>query len=120
MQNTNRSALYWAPRMLGLAAAIFLATFAFDVFGEGLAFGDLVVAFVIHLIPSMSILAVLAVAWRWERVGGMLFIVLGFFYVAMFWDPGRWMAYLIIAGPLFVTGGLFMLNHWIMRTEGAE
>jgi hypothetical protein len=73
-----------------------------------------------HLIPSLVIIIVVVIAWRWERLGGGLFMFLGLLYIWMFWNPGQWIAYLIISGPLFLTGGLFLLNHWITRGKQLE
>jgi hypothetical protein len=115
-----RSALYWAPRFLGIAAALFLAIFALDVFGEGYPFGELLIALFMHLIPSLVIIIVLTISWRWERLGGGLFIFLGLLYIWLFWNPGRWLAYLLISGPLFLTGGLFLLNDWIIRGQDSS
>jgi len=117
MASEKHSALYWAPRVLGIGAGLFLAIFALDVFSEGYRFGELLVALFMHLIPSLVIIIVVAIAWRWERLGGGLFILLGLLYVWWFRHPGQWITYLIISGPLFLTGGLFLLNHWITREK---
>ncbi len=101
--------LYWSPRVLGIAYAIFLSTFALDVFREmhgpqqtGLALG-------IHLIPTMVIVAMLAVGWRWEWIGGGLFALAAAAYA---WRvlPGHvdWAAG--IAGPLLLIAALFLVN----------
>jgi hypothetical protein len=117
VDNRKYSALYWAPRIIGIGAALFLAIFALDVFSEGYQLGELLVALFIHLIPSLVIIIVLVIAWRWERFGGGLFIFLGLLYIWLFWNPGRWIAFLVISGPLFISGGLFLLNHWIAQGE---
>jgi hypothetical protein len=62
---------------------------------------------------------VLALAWRWEWVGAVLFTALGVLYIVMFWGPDRWLAYLMISGPLFLIGVLFLLN-WLYRAELQE
>ena len=107
--NINKM-LYWSPRILGILVAIFVSLFALDVFGEGYNFWETIVALAMHLIPTAVILIILAIAWRWERIGGFLFIVLGVLYIALFWDPSRWPAYLMISGPLFLVGVLFFLS----------
>jgi len=118
MVGKKRSALFWAPRILAIAAALFLSVFALDIFTEGYSFGDMIVALFMHLIPSLLILVALGVAWRWERLGGGLFIFLGLLYVWLFWEPGRWVAYLIISGPLFLIGVLFLLHFWLVQVPG--
>ena len=119
MADNKKSALYWAPRILGILSMLFLAVFALDVFGEGYRFGELLVALFMHLIPSFVLLVTLIVAWRKERWGGGLYIFLGILYIWMFWDQGDWASYLIIAGPLFLTGILFLLNDWITRSQAS-
>ena len=110
MSQTVKKILFWAPRVLGVLIAIFVSLFALDVFGESYSFRETIAALAMHLIPTAVILITLAVAWRWERVGGILFIGLGVLYITLFWDPSRLPAYLMISGPLFLVGVLFLLN----------
>src|SRR3989304_1852376 len=62
MHRENRR-LRWAPRVRGLGMALFLSVFALDAFGEGGLLRN-VAGFLIHLIPSFIVLAVLIAAWR--------------------------------------------------------
>jgi len=116
MQSSNNKILYWAPRILGILIALFVSLFALDVFGEGYNFWETIVALMMHLIPTGIILIILAIAWRWERAGGFLFIALGVLYIALFWDPSRWPAYLMISGPLFLVGILFIFDDYYRET----
>ena len=116
MSQTVKKILFWTPRILGVLIAIFVSLFALDVFGEGYSFWETIVALAMHLIPTAVILIILALAWRWEWVGGILFIALGVLYITLFWDPSRLPAYLMISGPLFLVGILFLLN-WCYREE---
>ena len=116
MSRGEKRLLYWAPRGLGIAFAVFISLFALHVFGEGYGFPDVVVAFLIHLVPTYLVLIALAIAWRWEWVGAAVFWALGAFYIWLFrgdFDP---VAFLLISGPLFLTGGLFLVN-WIYRDQ---
>ncbi|MFC1922054.1 hypothetical protein ACFLY4_02095 [Chloroflexota bacterium] len=110
MKSNIHKVLYWSPRILGILVALLVSIFALDIFGEGYNFWETIVALVMHLIPTVVILIILAVAWRRERIGGFLFIILGVLYIALFWDPSRWPAYLLISGPLFLIGVLFILD----------
>jgi len=109
--------LFWTPRILCILFAVFVSLFALDVFGEGYGFWGTMLALLMHLIPTGVILIVLAISWRWEWVGGVLFTALGVLYLAMSWGRFHWSAYLLISGPLFLVGVLFLIN-WLYRAEG--
>ena len=108
--------LLWTPRILCLLFAAFLSVFALDVFEEGYGFWKTVLALLVHLIPTWLILIVLAFSWRREWVGAILFTALGVLYPVLFWGRFVWYVYLLISGPLFVVGGLFLAN-WLFRRE---
>jgi len=103
--------VFWAPRILCVLFAAFVSLFALDIFGEGYSFWETIVALAMHLIPTAVILVALAIAWRWEWVGGLVFIALGALYILIF-PQGHWGAYLVISGPLFLVGILFLVGAW--------
>ena len=116
---TNRSVkrvVYWAPRILGLLFAAFISLFALDVFGEGYGFWETIAALIMHLIPTAILLAILALAWRREWIGAILFAALGVGYLVMAGGKFEWATYLLISGPLFLIGVLFLVN-WLFRKE---
>ena len=98
--------LLWIPRVLGILVALFLAVFALDVFGEGRPLGETLIAFLIHVIPSLLLLAVVALAWRREWVGAVVFILLAVAYSLWAAEHLAWI--LGIAGPLVVVGLLYL------------
>jgi len=108
--------LYWAPRALGVAFILFMSLFALDVFGTGRGFWATALALLMHLIPVFFAAIVLALSWRWEWVGAILFTVLGLLYVVWAWGRFNWAAYTFISGPPFLLGALFLLN-WVYRAE---
>jgi hypothetical protein len=110
MKRPVKKILYWSPRILGILIAVFVSLFALDVFGEGYSTVETIVALAMHLIPTFVILVVLGIAWRWEWIGGLLFVALGVLYITLFWEPSNLPAYLAISGPLFLTGILFLLD----------
>ena len=107
--------LFWTPRILGILYAAFISMLALEVFGEGYGFWGTLLALLMHLIPTGLLLVALIIAWRWEWVGGLLYIGLGLWYSSMVFrhHPG-WI--LTIAGPVFLVGILFLLN-WMCRPE---
>jgi hypothetical protein len=112
MNSTVEKVLFWSPRVLGILIAIFVSLFALDVFGEGYSFWETIAALAMHLIPTLIILIVLGIAWRWEWTGGFLFVALGVLYITLFWEPSNLPAYLLISGPLFLVGILFLLDGY--------
>jgi len=114
MKGSTTQWMFWAPRVLCILFALFISIFALDVFGEGYGLWQTVAALTMHLIPTGLVLIALVVAWRWEWAGGILFGGLGVLYVAMAWGRFDWTAYLVIAGPLFLIGALFVVD-WVWR-----
>jgi hypothetical protein len=107
--------LYWAPRALAIAFAGFLALFALDVFGEEDGWLETAVGLAMHLIPTALVLMVLAVSWRREWVGAVAYFGLALAYLGLFRGRFPWTTLLVIAGPLILTAGLFLLN-WRWRS----
>ena len=114
MNEPIKRVVYWTPRILCIVFAVFISLFAFDVFEEGKGFWETSVALLIHLVPTIIIVAVLVVSWRREWIGGILFIALGIFYIVWAWGRFPWTTYAIISGPLILMGILFLLS-WRLR-----
>ncbi|HEY5910534.1 MAG TPA: hypothetical protein VJA21_08015, partial [Verrucomicrobiae bacterium] len=110
MNTPAKRFLFWTPRVLCLLFAVFISLFALDVFEENHGFWDTTIALLLHLIPTGILLLILAVTWRWEWVGGLLFPALGALYIIKFWGRFHWSAYVILSGSLFVLGALFLLG----------
>jgi hypothetical protein len=112
MMQVNHRFLFWTPRILCMVFALFLSLFALDVFQENTGIGQTIIAFLIHLIPVYLVLGALAVAWKWEWIGAVVFIALGIAYIVMTGGDAHPSAYIFISGPLFLVGGLFWLG-WV-------
>jgi hypothetical protein len=107
--NKKSNLLYWLPRVLAILFIIFISLFSFDVFQEGYGFWQAVLAFLIHLVPSYILTAALLVAWKWEKIGGLIFLALGLWYLLMtYGKPTPVISILIIGGPPFLIGLLFL------------
>ena len=112
---TKQLLLFWSPRILGILYALFISLFALDIFGSGYGLWETIVALLIHLAPTWIILAALLIAWRWERVGGILFIVLAIVFIAFFGWRGSWLNYVLLFSPLILTGILFLAQGYSKR-----
>ena len=101
--------LFWSPRVLCIIFAIFISIFALDVFSEDYTLGETILALLMHLIPTIIIVFMLAIAWRREGIGAILFIALPLLFLIM----SRWESW-IISGPLLLVGILFLFD-WISK-----
>ena len=116
MNAGTKRPLFWTPRILCILFAVFVSMFAADVFGEGYGFWETVVALLIHLVPTYIVIIALVVAWRRDWIGAILFIGLAVFYLVWAWGRFTWINYLVMSGPLFLVGVLFLVN-WLYRVE---
>jgi hypothetical protein len=117
MEESVKRLLFWTPRILCVSFAFFVSLFALDVFGAGYGFFETILAFLIHLIPTGMILIALVVSWRWEWIGAIAFTALGVSYIVTFWDREfSWSVYVMMSGPLFLLGILFLIN-WLYRKQ---
>jgi hypothetical protein len=103
--------LYWIPRILSIIFAVFISLFALDVFGEGYPFWKTVLALAIHLIPTYLVIIAAVIAWKWELLGGSIFIGLGLVYILMAWNRVAQFALILISAPLMLVGGMFILHR---------
>jgi hypothetical protein len=121
MSGLSKRILFWTPRLLAIAYIVFISLFALDVFGEGYGFWGTILALMIHLIPTLVLVAALILAWRWEWIGAALYAAAGMGYIIMIL-PRRISAavkfnwILTIAGPAFFVAAMFLVD-WLNRSE---
>ncbi len=89
--------------------------FSLDVFEPGLSVWQIVISLFMHNIPVFILAIVLGISWKYEIVGGIFFILAGLLYIifASLRAPAWYLALswgLIIAGPAFFIGILFLIN----------
>jgi TRAP-type C4-dicarboxylate transport system permease small subunit len=109
--------VYWTPRILSIIFICFLALFSFDVISPELSFWQIAVGLFMHNIPVFILLAVLLISWKHEIVGGVVFILAGVAYIVSAtgrFEGNMWLPSLIIAGPAFLIGILFIVN-WLKK-----
>lgn len=74
---TTVKLIYWTPRIICILAILFVSMFAGDAIDEGQTLWHNIGALLIHLIPTIILLSVLLVAWRYELIGGIILTVFG-------------------------------------------
>lgn len=121
--------LHWLPRVIGILAILFVSMFALDAFSHGLTLWQQIGAFLMHLIPSFILLTVFIVAWKWELIGGIIFVV-----IALVMSPivfmhnygmnqsiGMSLAIILIINlPFAIVGALFILSHFRKKKESIK
>lgn len=119
MEKKVNKFVYWAPRILAILFILFLAMFSLDIFDGNYGLWGTIVGLFMHNIPALILLAVLIISWKYEIVGGIVFILAGLAYIIMImmnqtfeWYMLSWA--LTIAGPAFLVGILFLIN-WFKK-----
>jgi hypothetical protein len=111
------------PRLLSICAIAFVSLFALDSFEHG-TLGEQILAFLLHMIPSLVLMIILAIAWKWELIGGILYILLGivlspFIYTHNYrMNHSIWISLEVIAlitFPFILSGSLFVWSHFKKR-----
>lgn len=121
--------LHWTPRILCILAILFVSLFALDSFSSERTFLQNVAAFLIHLIPSLALLAVLIIAWIWEKVGGIILTIAGvIFFIAVFYLNYKRNQFTLaqslttasmICIPFILAGILFIISHNRKKKEAS-
>jgi len=121
---TSVRLFHWLPRILCILAILFISLFAADAFAPGLTIWQQLGAFLIHLIPSFVLLAFLIVAWKWEFIGGIIFMVIGLAFSPVIFmlnynrNDSIWLSLVIILTitiPFVVVGILFLVIHHLKK-----
>jgi len=106
--------VFWLPRIMGLLFCGFLALFSLDVFSIQAPPLQLILGFFIHNIPALIVLLATIVAWKWERAGGLLFLVIAI-AAYFFFFHGDWPYGAIFSAILALIGLLFLWSSRRVR-----
>ncbi len=118
---TAHKVIYWLPRIICIAAILFISMFAADAFQPGLTIWQQLGHFFMHLIPSFILLGILLVAWKWEMVGGIIFILIGLGFTPAIYSHNYHMNHSVLISlgiiatitlPFVLVGTLFLLSNW--------
>lgn len=107
--------IYWLPRIIMAVLICFFVLFSLDVFSMEGTFLEKIVGFLMHNIPTFILILLLAFAWKKERIGGILFIILGIVFTFYFNTYQRIDTFLLISFPPILAGALFILNGYKKR-----
>lgn len=117
---TKEKIILWLPRLLCIAAILFVSMFALDAFEPGIPFGQQLLNFLMHLIPTFVLILLLWVAWEKPFVGGILFAIIGVVTSPLVYNLNYHRTHsmmtslsiiLMITVPFIVVGILFMISQ---------
>lgn len=113
---------HWIPRILCIAATLFISMFALDAFAPGLPLWMQIRDFLVHLIPTYILILILWFAWVNERWGGILFITFGAItgipvFLLNYQRTGSVLVglsiVLLINVPIIMVGVMFMISNYL-------
>ncbi len=109
-------------------AILLISMFALDSFSPERTFWQNLGAFLMHLIPSFVLIALLIIAWKWELIGGIIFTIIGlgmspFIYSHNFQmnhSVGKSLVILLIVTvPFIIVGILFIVSHFMKKKQNS-
>jgi len=118
----------WLPRIFCILAILLVSMFALDEFNSTSSVWQQIQGFLIHLIPSYILIFFLFIAWKWELIGGILFMVFGIGLIPLIYSHNYAMnesvlmslsVVLLINVPFIITGILFIFSHFMQKKNPA-
>jgi prolipoprotein diacylglyceryltransferase len=109
---TSTKVLHWLPRIICILTILFVSLFALDSLSDP-------TAFLIHLIPSFILLAILIIAWRWEKAGGIILTIAGLAWCVIVFQlnlrrtqsvAASLLIILMVCFPFVLAGILFLIS----------
>lgn len=124
-QITSRLAqfIYWSPRISCMVLVAFMSLFALDVFEQGRTLGEMLLGFLMHMLPMIALAVVLVFAWRWPWVGVVIFGLAAFAFLILIFTGGiqGLSTFLIFGAPLLMIALLFAVNAlWNQAIDSAR
>lgn len=98
-----------AARVLGILSIAFISVFALDVFEAGLS-PEVMLALLMHLLPSFVLAAALALGWNRPWLGAALFGATAVLPFVLLGNPPA--VNLMLAAPFAATTLCFLLSAW--------
>ena len=83
MRKSAKDTFILSMKLLAIAYGLFLMLFSLDVFGEG-PLWEQALGFIIHSLPSIFILAAIAVFWKKPWIMGSVLIAVALFLTVRF------------------------------------
>jgi hypothetical protein len=114
--------IHWAPRLAAILIIVFVSLFSLDVFEMEASPLELLGGFLIHNIPSISMLVLLLFAWKRPVVGFVSFLVTAILFTIFFVrDVYSLPNLLLFVFPILLVAGLFYADwKWLKPQPSAQ
>ncbi len=119
--------LHWTPRIICILSILFISIFATDAFEQGNTIWQQLASLALHLIPTFILTALLIIAWKWENLGGLLFILIGIASSPFIFmlnhnrnhlSIGQCLGIIAMINlPFVVVGILFIISYYMKKKE---
>jgi hypothetical protein len=115
-----------APRILCILSILFVSIFALYAFNPENTIGEQIGDFLMHTIPSFVLTIILVLAWKWEKLGGILFTIIGVglspfvFFHNYRMNESIWLSLsiiLVVTITFAVIGVLFLMSHRMKQRD---
>ncbi len=109
--------IHWAPRVAAILIIVFTGLFSLDVFEDGLSPLQTLGALLMHNIPSIAMLVLLAFAWKRPAVGFWAFLAAALVFVLFFVRSFYALTNLVLfVLPLVLVAWLFYADwRWVRQ-----
>jgi hypothetical protein len=104
--------LRWTARILMILAILFMLMFSFDVFEGDSSLGNKLLGFLMHNIPVLILVLILAVAWKKELWGGILIVLAVIGLMIFFHVFAGNLGALVVLVPFLLAGILFIACYF--------
>lgn len=126
MKSSSINIIHWLPRILCILTILFISIFAFDAFDPALTIWQQLAGLFIHLIPSFLLIILLLIAWKWEKTGGIIFMIIGIVMSPILFqhnynmNHSLWVSLeiiLMITFPILIVGILFIVSDLLKKKQ---
>jgi len=104
-----RKVFFWSARLLGIFAIYIIARLHLSGVNFNQTFGQVLISLLSHAWVTLILIAALAVAWRWEIIGAVIYILIAG-YLMLDMGKTELIYYLFIAVPFAVIALLFLIS----------
>ena len=108
MTHSRIYGIKWTSRILAILYTLSFTLLAFDVFGHGYTWQEILLALFLHMIPVILLVVATIVAWRRPSLGGVWFMFLGLVSVFFFNTHQDLITFMLISFPAFFIGSLLL------------